>query len=169
MQQLIIDWETSTYYITGTQKEDKLKEEHLLRHLYQGRRPYCALYALAILEQLDIEHVIKTAKQQTSKIRKRSRYSGRFFQISATYNALGYFFPFSAGPDKGIRRIKNKRPEHFSGKGYARLTKRKTSSEGHQICYKDGTVYDSAKRQPQTAEVFLATTKYHWIVLRKTK
>ncbi len=169
MHQLALDWTTSTEHSTGTQKEGMPKEEHLLRHLYQGSTSYCALYAIAILEELDIAHVIKTAKQQTSRIRKRSRYNGRFTQISATYRALGHTFPFSAGPDKGLRRIKKALPAIFEGKGYARLTRRKSSSEGHQICYKDGTVYDSANRGHQTAEVFLATTKYTWITVKKIK
>lgn len=167
--QLAINWETSTEHSTRTPTIVKPKEEHLLRHMFQGSTSYCALYALAILEELDIDEVIKTAKRQCSIIRKRSRYTGRFNQIRATYAALGYTFPFSGGLDKEVRRIKNRRPEHFTGKGHARLTKRKKSTEGHQICYKDGIIYDSAQFRRQTAEVFLATTKYTWIVIRKTK
>lgn len=169
MHQLALDWTTSTKHGTHTRKLDLPKEEHLLRHLYQGGRPYCALYALAILEELDIEHVIKTAKQTTARILKRSRYTGTFFQIRATYKALGYTFPFNVA-GKGARRIKNLKPERFKGKGYARLTKRKKSNAGHQVCYQDGIVYDSGRKKPQTAEQFLKKEdKYTWIVIRKRK
>lgn len=164
MRQLTIDWETSTSHTTGS-----AGEEHLLRHLYQGQTSYCALYAIAILESIDIAHVIKTAKRVTSVIRKRSRYSGRFSQIIATYKALGYTFPFSPGIDKGIRRVKNTRPANYTGKGYARLTKRKTSAEGHQVCFKDGTIYDSANYGHETAQHFIETTKYTWIIIRREK
>ena len=143
------------------QKEDKLI------HYRQGKTKYCALYALAMLEGLDPEHVIKTAKKTVSGT--RTRYTGQFWQIRNTYCNLGYYFPFDRIPDQDIQRIRDVDPGQFSGKGHVRIQKRRTSNKGHQLCYKNGIIYDSSTIGPQPARLYLTNLikrKYCYIILK---
>lgn len=153
---------------TLERKEEPLrKEELLLTHYSQGSKPYCALYALATLEGLDPNHIIKTAKKTVSGT--RTRYNGQFWQIINTYCNLGYHFPFSKIPDPDTQRTRDVDPGQFSGKGHIRIQKRRASSKGHQACYKNGIIYDSSETGPEPARLYLTKIikkRHHYIIIK---
>jgi len=140
----------------------------MLQYYDQGNTSHCALYALATLKQIDPEQVIKTAKRICSGT--GTRYTGRFWQLRKTYKALGYIYPFKGGPD-GQRRTNSLKPGHLWGSGYLRVQKRKTSKQGHQVCYRNGIVYDSARDEPMTAYAWIEDRKkrWHWVTVRRLK
>lgn len=154
--------------ICEKKEEPKRKEEPLLQYYDQGNSPYCALCALATLKQINPEHVIKTAKRICSGT--GTRYTGRWWQIIAIYKALGHTHPFKSGQEPQ-RRTKNLKPESLKGSGYLRIQKRKTSKEGHQVCYHNGIVYDSARDEPMTAHAWIEDRKkrWRWVIVRREK
>jgi len=148
-------------------KRSEQKEELLLTHYSQGKTKYCALYALAMLEGLNPEYIIKIAKKTVSGT--RTRYNGQFWQIQRTYLNLGYYFPFSRIPDPDTQRTRDTKLEQFSGKGHIRIQKRKASLHGHQACFKNGVVYDSSEIGPTPARLYLTLIlkkRYHYIVIK---
>lgn len=156
---------------TSKQKEEPLhfieQKEDRLVHYRQGNTKYCALYTLAMLENLDPKHVIKIAKKTVAGT--RTRYTGQFWQIRNTYCNLGYYFPFDRLPDPDTQRTRSVDPGQFSGKGHIRIQKRRTSIKGHQACYKNGIVYDSSETGPRPAMLYLTKLikkRYYYIVIK---